>query len=133
MVSRLDDVDAAEAVERAVGAGVCAVGGRLVEAPDDLAAAVHAVAREWDERVARRLERFAAVPSGARVWTRDGAGLFRCGELVGPWRYDADPDAWRLDVVHVRACRWSDPLDPPGAVLDTFARGGRNFQRVRAL
>lgn len=130
MRSRLDEVDAGATVERALDLDVCGVGGRLQRAPRTLADAVREVDAAWGERVARRLERFAAVPDGAQVWTRDAAGGFHHGALEGPWRFDPDPGAWALDLVHVRPCRW-EPADPPAAVLAAFGRGGRNFQRVR--
>ncbi len=82
--------------------------------------------------MARRLERFAEVPDGAFVWTREVDGLYRLGRLAGPWRYDASADAVAADLVHVRPCSWSVALaDVPAAVLHTFSRGGRNFQRIR--
>ena len=83
MRSRLDSVDATLAVERALDLGVVGVGGRLSSPPRDLADAVARVSDEHDERVARRLERFAAVPDGAEVWTRDPAGLFHRGRSKG--------------------------------------------------
>ncbi|MBO1751645.1 GAF domain-containing protein [Actinotalea sp. BY-33] len=134
MRSRLDEVDAAAAVERALALGLCGIGGRLARAPADLAEACALVAEQHDERTARRLERFAAEPAGAFVWTRTGEGLFAVGRLTGPWRYDASADARALDLVHVRDCAWAEALLPaaqtPAPVLATFARGGRNLQRV---
>jgi hypothetical protein len=131
--SRLDDVDRWAAVEWALGAGVCGVGGRLDRVPADLDDAVERVATAWDRRVADRLRRFAEVPDGAQVWTRTVDGLFHVGELSGPWRYDASAEAFAHDLAHVRPCDWSaDPADPPPAVLASFARGGRNFQRISA-
>lgn len=130
MRSRLDEVDVTATLERALTLGLCGVGGRLAGRPRDLADAVRQVDAAWGERVARRLERFAAVPDDAQVWTRDPDGGFHHARLVGPWHYDEDPLAWAADLVHVRPCRWR-PAEPPAAVLDAFARGGRNFQRVR--
>lgn len=131
MRSRLDDVDPALAVERALRSGWCGVGGRLPTPPAGLADAVRRVAETGGERVARRLERFAAVPVGAVVWTRDPDGGFHRGTLTGEWRYDGAAEAVAADLVHVRPCDW-EPADPPAAVLDSFARGGRNFQRIRS-
>ncbi|WP_250443705.1 GAF domain-containing protein [Actinotalea sp. C106] len=134
MRSRLDEVDAAAAVDRALALGLCGVGPRLSQTPGDLPEACALVAEQHDERMVRRLERFAAEPSGAFVWTRSGEGLFAVGRLTGPWRYDASTDAHALDLVHVRDCAWADALLPaaqtPAAVLATFARGGRNLQRM---
>ncbi len=136
MRSRLDSVDPDLAVERALDLGLVGVGGRLSSPPRDLAEAVAGVSDEHDERVARRLERFAAVPDGAEVWTRDPAGLFHRGRVEGAWRYDADPAAHDADLAHVRPCAWEPPVaehQVPAAVAATFRRGGRNFQRIRTL
>jgi hypothetical protein len=136
MRSRLDEVDPALAVARALDLGLVGVGGRLASPPRDLADAVARVAEEHDEGVAARLERFAAVPVGAEVWTRNAAGLFHRGLIEGSWRYDADPAAYEVDLAHVRACSWRLPLaehQVPAAVAATFRRGGRNFQEIRAL
>lgn len=89
-----------------------------------------------DERGERRLERFAAVPDGAEVWTRDDAGFFVRGVVTGPLRYDDSPAAHEADLVHVRDCTWDEPRPEhlvPAAVAATYRRGGRNFQRIRAL
>lgn len=134
MRSRRDDVDHAAAVARALLHGVCGIGGRLDVAPPNLAAAVDAVAARYDERTAARLERFVTVPDGSYVWTRRGDGSYFLGRLAGPWRYDADAEAWSLDLVHVRDASWvTDPVPPadvPPATRRAFARGGRNFQRT---
>lgn len=136
MRSRLAEVDPALTVERALDLGLVGVGGRLPSPPRDLADAVARVAEEHDERVAARLERFAAVPVGAEVWTRDAAALFHRGLIEGPWRHDADPVAYDVDLTHVRPCSWGPPLaehQVPAAVAAAFRRGGRNFQEIRAL
>ena len=130
MRSRLDDVDPELAVGRALGLGLCGIGGRLSAPPRGLADALRQVDAAWGERAARRLERFAGVPDGAVVWTRDTDGGFHRGVLTGEWRYDADPRAVAADLVHVRPCAWQR-ADPPSAVLESFSRGGRNFQRIR--
>jgi hypothetical protein len=114
MRSRRDDIDPQLAIDRALSVGVCGFGG------------------DERERLARRIERFAEVPDGAFVWTRDGDGLYWLGRLAGPYFYDADGEG--VDLGHVRPCRWRDePVTEarvPTAVLATFARGGRNFQRI---
>ena len=137
MRSRLDDVDAAAAVERALDLGVVGVGGRLESPPRDLADALARVSEDHGDRVARRLERFAAVTEGAEVWTRDPAGLFHRGRIAGPWRYDAARAAFDVDLTHVRSCAWAPGAlaehELPAAVSAAFRRGGRNFQRIRAL
>lgn len=135
MRSRDDRVPDGPAVERALSIGVCGVGGRLDVAPASLTEALVLVDAAHGERMARRLERFSAVPDGALVWTRDQDGLLWLGRLDGGWRYDARPAALEVDLVHVRPCRWlGDPVPPrdvPAAVTATFARGGRNWQQIR--
>ncbi|MGV0644573.1 GAF domain-containing protein [Mycolicibacterium sp. XJ879] len=115
MRSRNDDFDAAAAVERALALGLVGFG----EAGAD-------------ERLQRRVDRFADVADGAFVWTRDADGLYWLGRIDGPYFYDGDGAA--VDLVHVRPCRWlSRPLPEsavPAAVVATFARGGRNFQQT---
>ena len=136
MRSRLDSIDAGLAVERALDLGVVGVGGRLSGPPRDSVDAVARVADEHDERVAGRLGRFIEIDDGAEVWTRDPAGLFHRGVVTGPWRYDAEPAAYDVDLTHVRPCAWErDALaehELPTAVAAAFRRGGRNFQRIRA-
>jgi hypothetical protein len=116
MRSRRDDVDPFAAVERALTLGLCGMG----EADD--------------EPAARRLERFAAVPDGAFVWTRDVDGLTYLGRLAGELRRDASLEAVAVDLVHVRGCTWRQSPVPdqhlPPAVTCTFGRGGRNFQQI---
>ncbi|MDO3638489.1 GAF domain-containing protein [Mycolicibacterium arseniciresistens] len=134
MRSRRDDLDPQAALDRAFSLSRCGFGGVLTPAPADLEAAVTLAAEQHDERLARRIERFAAVDEGSFVWTRDGDGLFRLGRITGPYRYDGAAEAAAVDLVHVRACRWvdaplSEPAVPP-AVIATFERGGRNFQRT---
>jgi hypothetical protein len=114
MRSRRDDIDWPAAVRRALEFGICGVGSAD------------------DERAQRRLQRFAAAPIGSFAWTRDGDGNAYVGRLTGPHRHD--PTGTPVDLVHVRDCEWSrTPVDPmliPAAVAQTFARGGRNFQRI---
>lgn len=87
-----------------------------------------------DERSARRLHRFAEVPDGAFVWTRTRDGAYRLGRLAGPCRDDGRAAAQAVGLSHVRPAEWLDhPFgddEVPPAVAATFARGGRNFQRI---
>lgn len=87
-----------------------------------------------DERSARRLHRFATVPDGAFVWTRDRAGGYRLGRICGAVREDDSPDAQRVGIRHVRPTRWLERVfsgaEVPPAVARTFARGGLNFQQA---
>lgn len=86
------------------------------------------------ERLARRVDRFAAAADGSLVWTRDQDGLFWLGRIDGPYFRDDSPDAPAVDLVHVRRCSWlTEPLlepEVPAAVVATFRRGGRNFQQI---
>lgn len=122
------------AVEWALVSGVCGLGGVLSRDPRSWDDALLLLAGEHGPRVARRVQRFAAVPDGAFVWTRTADDLLLLGRVHGQWRYDGTPLARSLDLVHVRPCRWrADPVAPeaaPPAVRRTFARGGRNVQQV---
>ncbi|QZT57799.1 MULTISPECIES: GAF domain-containing protein [Mycolicibacterium] len=115
MRSRRDDVDPQLALDRAFALGLCGFG-------DD---------RDTD-RLQRRVQRFAAVPDGSFVWTRDGDGWYWLGRLGGRYFYDAGGEV--VDLVHVRRCGWRpDPINEsrcPAAVVATFGRGGRNFQQI---
>lgn len=86
-----------------------------------------------DERLERRIARFAAAPTGSYVWTRTDEG-FWVGRMTGPLRYDDSTAAREADLVHVRPCTWRDaPVaerHAPAAVVATFARGGRNLQQI---
>ena len=115
MRSRRDDVDLQSTIDRALVRGLVGFGDA---GPG--------------ERRARRIARFADVDDGSFVWTRDADGLYWLGRIDGPLFFDDDGVA--VDLVHVRPCRWiAQPIleqDVPAAVLNTFARGGRNFQQT---
>ena len=86
------------------------------------------------EPAGRMLHRFATVPEGAFVWTRDQAGHYHLGRIAGPVREDHSAEAKAVGIVYVRAADWlaqtfSDAEVPAGVVY-TFGRGGRNFQRT---
>jgi hypothetical protein len=134
MRSRRDDIDVQATIDRAKRLNLCGFGGVLKPVPSDLDVAITLAERQYDERYARRIARFAEVSLGSLVWTRDTDGLFWLGRIDGPWRYDGDDDAARVDLVHIRACEWlSTPLteaEVPAAVTATFRRGGRNFQQT---
>lgn len=72
----------------------------------------------------------------ALIWTRTVDGRYAVGCISGPWRYDDSPAACRVGIHHVRPARWGprllSPEEVPVAVVETFARGGRNFQRIRS-
>jgi hypothetical protein len=87
-----------------------------------------------DERSRRRLHRFAAVPEGAFVWTRDRAGGYHLGRITGDVRDDDSSRALAVGIGHVRPTRWLGRVfaedEVPAAVARTFARGGLNFQQT---
>lgn len=84
----------------------------------------------------RMLHRFATLPDGVFVWTRDCGGNYRLGRISGPMNEDRSPAARAVDIVYVRPTHWLQRLftesDVPRGVAATFARGGRNFQRIHA-
>jgi hypothetical protein len=115
MRSRRDDIDLQLTIDRALAMDLVGFGDA-----------------GGDDRLDRRVARFADVADGSFVWTRDADGLYWLGRIDGPLVRD-DAGA-TVDLVHVRPCRWTaEPvLEPevPAAVLATFARGGRNFQQT---
>jgi hypothetical protein len=119
MRSRRDDIDPQAAIDRALVTGVVGFGDA-----------------GFNERLARRVDRFAEVADGSFVWTRDADGLYWLGRIAGRYRRDDDAAAVAADLVHVRPCRWlAEPVvesDVPPAVLATFGRGGRNFQQTHS-
>ena len=114
MRSRRDDVDPGASVARALARGRCGMG------------------EITDLRAESRLERLASAPLWAFVWTRTPDGQTYVGRLTGPLRDDVG--GAEVDLVHVRDTDWiREPVDPvlvPAGVAQTFARGGRNFQRI---
>jgi hypothetical protein len=99
-----------------------------------LARAVVGIGPGGGEKASRALHRFATLPEGVFVWTRDRAGRYHLGRITGPLREDTSPDARAVGITHVRPARWLDRAfaedEVPAAVARTFARGGRNFQRT---
>lgn len=132
MRSRDPGVPEGAGPRRAIERGVCGIGGRLRAATASIEEAVAAAGDAYDDRLARRLRRFAEAPEGAYVWTRDDGGYI-LGRLTGPWAYDESAGAAAADLVHVRPCAWRPAPEVPAAVVATFTRGGRNWQRIRSL
>lgn len=128
------DIPVGAGAEHGIAHGLVGTGDALDGAPGTLADAVLAVTRAHGERAGRRLSRFAALPDGAFVWTRDRDGRYRVGRIAGPWRYDDSAAARAVGIHHVRPVTWHEhPFDEdevPQAVAATFARGGRNLQRT---
>ena len=99
-----------------------------------LAARLVGIGAGSGDRAAQLVHRFATVPIGAFVWTRDRAGRYHLGRITGDMREDRSPAARTVGIAHVRDTRWLarafPETDVPAAVARTFARGGRNFQRT---
>jgi hypothetical protein len=94
-----------------------------------------AIGDDRGESAERRRCRFAEIPDGTLVWTRDSGGGYRLGRIAGALRHDAAA-ARAVGLGHVRPATWlPDPFgegDVPAAVAETFARGGRNLQRIHS-
>jgi KTSC domain-containing protein len=120
--------------EHGVACGLVGIGDALPVAPATLGAAIAAAAEAHGDKAARMLDAFAELSDGAFVWTHVTDGTYRLGRIAGPWRYDDSPAAHAVGIHHVRPAQWLDRRlvedEVPGAVAHTFARGGRNFQRV---
>lgn len=129
-----DDVPSGAGAEHGLRHGLVGIGERLDTVPESVDEAVAALADRYGEKAGRMVERFAALPEGTLVWTRDREGRFRLGRIVGPWRYDASDGAEATGIHHVRDARWLPRAfaedEAPAAVAETFRRGGRNVQRT---
>jgi hypothetical protein len=94
---------------------------------------VVAIGDDRGEKAERMRRRFAELPDGTLVWTRDSGGGYHLGRIAGPLHHDAAA-ARAVGLGHVRPTAWLPaPLgegDVPAAVVETFARGGRNLQRI---
>lgn len=129
-------VDDGTAAEWAIAAGVVGLDGAIQAQVDSLDEVLAAVDLELDERTARRIRRFTLTPAGSLVWTQDRSGRLHLGRLGNGQRYARDADALRLGLPHERDCEWAAGPVPvelvPAAVSEAFARGGRNWQQIRA-
>ena len=70
---------------------------------------------------------------GDLCWTRNSAGVYFLGRIMGPWEYLHGADADNHDVHSVRPCDWQKvgPLDEvPGAVERSFGPS-RTIQAVQ--
>jgi predicted Mrr-cat superfamily restriction endonuclease len=114
--------------------GLVGIGDVLNPPPCDLDQALARADAAYGAKAARMLRRFAALPDRTLVWTSTG-GQFHLGRISGPWRYDTSAAAAAVGIHHVRPTDWlatafgADEI--PAAVAATFARGGRNLQRIR--
>lgn len=133
---RTPKVDDGSAAEWAIAAGVVGLDGAVRSPADTIHDLMAMVDLEVDERTARRIRRFAMTPAGSFVWTRDRSGGLHLGRLGGGQRYARDDVAARLGLPHQRDCEWAAGPVPvalvPSAVIETFGRGGRNWQEIRA-
>jgi len=124
-----------EGARRCVERALVGTGEPLMTNPADLEAAILAASEQHGAKAGRMLSRFAGIPEGALVWTRTGEDEYRLGRVAGPWRYDDSDEALATGICQVRPADWlEDPFEflvVPAAVTQTFARGGRNFQRIR--
>jgi hypothetical protein len=114
--------------------GLVGTGDALDPPPSSLADAVLAATATHGEKAGRMLSRFAGLPDGVFVWTSSAPRAFHLGRVAGTWRYDDSPEAREVGIHHVRPAHWLDRTfdsdEAPAAVVATFARGGRNFQRI---
>ena len=134
MRARDRDAAAGAGADFGVEHGLVGTGDALDPQPATLDDAVDGAAASHGDKAARMLRRFAELPDGAFVWTRDSDGMYFLGRIAGPWRYDDSRAAREVGIHHVRPADWLDrPFgedEVPAAVAATFARGGRNLQRV---
>ena len=78
--------------------------------------------------------RFCELPDGVFVWTRDAGLRYRLGRMAGPCREDRSAAARAVGMRWARPATWLGDAftarEAPDAVVKTFGRGGRNFQRT---
>jgi hypothetical protein len=114
---------------------VVGIGPRVRPAPASLDEAILSVSSQSSEKAGRGLVRFAELPTGAFVWTRAGEDEYRLGKVRGDWFYDDSREAREVGLYHFRPCSWMEESFKtsfvPSGVLQTFLRGGLNFQRIR--
>ena len=86
------------------------------------------------DKAERMTHRFATLPDGVFVWTRDQSGGYHLGRIAGPMREERSADARAVGIKFVRPTEWLGRSfreeEVPVAVARTFARGGRNLQRT---
>jgi hypothetical protein len=134
MRSRALETGPYEGARFGVASGVVGMGDALTPSPESPDEAVELAHHQHGPKAGRMLERFAGLPDGAFVWTRTDDDSYRLGRISGGWRYEESQGATQTGIHHVRPADWLDREFEPGAVpravLDTFARGGLNFQRT---
>jgi hypothetical protein len=136
MRARDRDCPAGAGARHGLEHGLVGTGDRLSSVPPSLEAAITAAIAAHGEKAGRMLRHFADLPDGTLVWTRVADGEYVLGRIAGPWFYDDSAAAREVGIHHVRRARWLEhPFgedEVPVAVAETFARGGRNLQRVRS-
>jgi hypothetical protein len=134
MRSRTTAVPAGAGADFGIANGLVGIGEALDSPPRSLAEAILALRRAYGDKAGRMLARFAELPDGAFVWTRQQDGAYRLGRIRGDWRYDDSPAARAVGIHQVRSAAWAparfDEATVPDAVARTFARGGRNLQHI---
>jgi hypothetical protein len=129
-----DDVPSGAGADHGLARAIVGTGDALDAPPATIDEAVAAASARHGAKAGHMLRRFADLPDGTFVWTRASDGAFRLGRIAGPWRYDDAPAARAAGIHHVRAADWLErPFgehEAPAAVAATFARGGRNVQRI---
>jgi hypothetical protein len=134
MRSRVRDVPAGAGADFGVAHGLVGIGEALDGCPQSLPDAILAVTQVHGEKAGRMVARFADLPDGTFVWTRQLDGAYRLGRIRGTWRYEDSAAAREVGIHQVRPTVWSPRRfgddDVPAAVARTFARGGRNLQRT---
>jgi hypothetical protein len=134
MRSRVNDAPPGAGADFGIARELVGIGEALERPPRSLAEAVLALTSTYGDKSGRMLARFADLPDGAFVWTRQRDGVYRLGRICGGWRYDDSRAARAVGIHHVRAAVWTparfDEATVPDAVARTFARGGRNLQRI---
>ncbi|MGB0120110.1 MAG: hypothetical protein WBP55_04050 [Solirubrobacterales bacterium] len=116
--------------------GLVGIGGVISPAPASVDEAVLNALDQINQKTSRMISRFASLPDGSLIWTQIDEDSYCLGRLTGQWRYDSSGDAGQAGIVHLRPVEWIPEKIPiekvPPAVLDSFARGGKNFQQIRA-
>ena len=134
MRARDRDLPQFDGATHGVANDLVGIGDALAVPPKTLDEAILAAADAHGDKAGRMLARFADLPDGVFVWTQTGDDEFRLGMIDGPWRYDDSKAARAVGLHHVRPATWLPgkfgTRQTPGAVVDTFARGGKNFQRT---
>jgi hypothetical protein len=94
------DAPAGAGAEFAIAHGLVGIGEGVNGRPRSIAEAILAVAQAHGEKTGRMLARFAGLPDGTFVWTRQLDGGYRLGRIGGAWRYDDSSAARQAPEPH---------------------------------